>query len=408
MRSGFRALRAAVLLLALSATAAAAGPPAPDALGPWAVGFTTFEVHDPARDRTLPVYAWYPVRPSEAIGAPAVYSVLILGLASPVAIADAPLARRAGPFPLVVFSHGNGGTGLQSFFLTEVLASHGFVVVAPDHVGNTLADVLFGNVGEAEVLQSALDRPRDVSLLIDALLARAGSRSDRFAGAVDPLRVGVAGHSFGGFTALAVAAGFGGQAAAEFGIELPADFVPIPADPRVRAIVPIAPASTPLGDGELARIRIPTLLVGGTLDGTTPLVPEVTRPFALLPADPVYRADVRRAAHFSFTNACDLIALAANAGLPPELIEDAVSGANEEGCAPDLLPVGEAQRITNLVTVAFLRRHLAGDWRYDRWLLPQWIEGREPALDLFRKPRRPVPWRTPSTKAAGGARSFAW
>jgi predicted dienelactone hydrolase len=407
MRSGSRSLHALVLLLVLAASPAAAGPPAPDALGPYAVGFTTFEVHDATRDRTLPVYVWYPVRPAEAVGDPANYVVLFLGLASPVAIADAPVDRR-GPFPLVVFSHGNGGTGLQSFFLTEALASHGFVVVSPDHVGNTLADAIFGDLGEEEILASALDRPRDVSLLIDTMLERNSTGGDRFQGAVDPSRIGVAGHSFGGFTTLAVAAGFSGEAAEEFGIEVPADFVPIPADPRVRAIVPIAPASTPLADGELGRIRVPTLLVGATLDRTTPLDPEVTRPYARIGADPlsgagpVYRADLQRAAHFSFTNACDLVALAEDAGLPPDLVDDVVEGANAEGCAPELLPVEEAQRITNLVTVAFLRRHLLGDRRYDRYLRPGWIERREPALEFFRKPL-PLPPRTPSAKRAAPA-----
>jgi predicted dienelactone hydrolase len=380
-----------VLLLVLpTLPAAAKAPPAPDGPGPYAVGYTTFEARDEARGRTLPVHVWYPVHPSEAVGAPAVYGVLILGLESPVAIADAPVARR-GFFPLVVFSHGNGGIGLQSFFLTEALASHGFVVVAPDHVGNTLLDAILGNLGAAQILQSALDRPRDVSFLIDTMIERTFTPGDRFHLALNPFLVGVAGHSFGGFTSLAVAAGFDAEAAGAFGVEVPETFEPIPADPRVRAIVPIAPASTPLGDGELARIRIPTLLVGGTLDRTTPLDPEVTRPYERIPARPLYRADLQGAAHFSFTNICDLIALALDAGIPPALLQDLVRGGNEEGCAPELLPVEEAQRLTRLVTVAFLRRHLAGDPRYEPHLQPVRLERSEPDLDFFRKPLA-MPW----------------
>jgi len=386
-----RAVLAVLLLLLLPLLPArAARPPAPDGPGPWAVGHTRFEVVDPSRGRTVPVEAWYPVRPDQAVGEPTVYSVLLLGLESPSAIEDAPVAPR-GFFPLVIFSHGNGGIGAQSFFLTETLASHGFVVLAPDHVGNTLLDVVFGNVGEPEVLQSALDRPRDVSLLIDTMIERTFLQDDPFFLTVNPFRIGVTGHSFGGFTSLAVAAGFDGDAAEEFGIEVPEDFEPIPADPRVRAIAPIAPASTPLSDRELARIRVPVLLVGGTLDGTTPLDPEVTRPFELIRSRPLYRADVEGAAHFSFTNVCDLIDLVLDAGFPPDLVDDAIEGASEEGCAPDLLPVAEAQRLTNLVTVAFLRRHLAGDLRYDRFLRPAILERREPGLDLFREDRR-LPW----------------
>ena len=47
-----------------------------------------------------------------------------------------------GPFPGVVFSHGMAGHRRQSTFLCTHLASHGFVVASPDHVGNTLPEML--------------------------------------------------------------------------------------------------------------------------------------------------------------------------------------------------------------------------------------------------------------------------
>jgi len=378
-----------LLLLLPAPPAAATAPRSLDQPGRYAVGYTRFEARDESRQRTLPVHVWYPVDPSAAQGAPpAVYTFIAFGLESPVAVADAPVARR-GLFPLVIFSHGNGGIGIQSYFLTERLASYGFVVVAPDHVGDTLLDALVGGIGSEEIIQSALDRPRDVSFLIDTMFERTYTAGDRFYLAVNPLRVGVVGHSFGGFTALAVAAGFRAEAAEAFGIEVPEDFVPIPPDPRVRAIVPISPASTPLGDGELSGVRIPTLLVGGTLDNTTPLVPEITRPYAKIPARVLYRADLQGAAHFSFTNACDLIALALDQGIPQELIEDLVDEANEEGCGPGLMPIEEAHRLTNKVTVAFLRRYLAGDLHYEPFLQPARMERNEPNLDFLR--RAPLP-----------------
>lgn len=376
----------AVLLLVLPA--AAAGPPAPDTLGPYAVGHTLFHAHDEVRDRTLPVHVWYPVRRQDAAGVPAVYRVLVLRLESAVALENAPIAPH-GLFPLVIFSHGNGGVATQSFFLTEVLASHGFVVASPDHVGNTMLDLLFGNVGDEEILQSALDRPRDVSFLIDTMLERSFDPADRFHLSVNPFRIGVAGHSFGGFTSLALAAGFDGDAAAEFGVALPEGFQAIPADPRVRAIVPIAPASSALSDRELRSIRVPTLLIGGSRDRTTPIDPELTRPFDAILGRPLYRADVLGAGHFSFTNVCDLIELALDAGLPPDLVEAAIEGAFEEGCSPSLLPVEEAQRLTNLLTVSFLRRHLSGDARYEHFLTPGRARAHEPDLELQRKNARP-------------------
>lgn len=60
-----------------------------------------------------------------------------------------------GPFPLVVYSHGNGGLRYVSAFLTEHLASHGFIVVAPDHVGNTAIDSFAGFTALAAVGTSA-------------------------------------------------------------------------------------------------------------------------------------------------------------------------------------------------------------------------------------------------------------
>ena len=111
-------------------------------------------------------------------------------------------------YPLVVFSHGSGGVRFQSWFLLQALASHGYVVVAPDHAGNTALDQLLGTADPFPVV--AANRPRDVSFAIDEVLARAADPSDPLAGAVDPSRVAVVGHSFGGFTALAVAGGYDG------------------------------------------------------------------------------------------------------------------------------------------------------------------------------------------------------
>jgi predicted dienelactone hydrolase len=66
-----------------------------------------------------------------------------------------------GSWPVIVFSHGFGGIRFQSYFLTERLATHGFIVIAPDHPGNTLVD--FAQLGDdAAQAQSAIDRPLDI------------------------------------------------------------------------------------------------------------------------------------------------------------------------------------------------------------------------------------------------------
>jgi len=371
----------AVLVVAPDPLAAASRrrAPAPDALGPWAVGRSTFEAVDPTRDdgRALSVDAWYPVDPADAGSAFSRYDLLLTFIESEVAL-DAPPPSARGPFPLVVFSHGNGGIRFQSFFLCEALASHGFVVVAPDHTGNTAIDLLLGS--SDPFAKSAVDRPLDVSFLITTMLERSADPADEFHRRIDPRRVGVSGHSFGGFTSLAVAAGF----------------VLAPPDPRVRAIVPIAPASSIFDDEALASIRIPTLILGGTLDETTPVEPESARPYALVAARPRYRVDVLGAGHGSFTEICAIVDALVLVGIPPE-VAGLLLGELAEACGPDLIPIGEAQRLTNLYAIAFLKRFVALDPRYERWLTPGLAKRGRLAVDLFRvsgggKNRVASPW----------------
>ncbi len=97
-------------------------------------------------------------------------------------------------WPLIVISHGTGGSAAGMAWLGETLVANGYIVAAPDHHGNTSAE-------PQPVLQGTLvwwDRPKDVKVLIDRLLADPiwGPR-------IDTSRIGVAGFSMGGYTALA-------------------------------------------------------------------------------------------------------------------------------------------------------------------------------------------------------------
>jgi predicted dienelactone hydrolase len=351
---------AALLLTAAASTAHAAPPAPPDELGPFAVGRTTFVVVDPSRDdRTLTVDAWYPVDAEDAAGVPiSVYDLIFTGLPSEVAL-DAPPVSSDGPFPLVVFSHGNNGIRFQSFFLTETLASHGFVVVAPDHAGNTAADLIFpGPPFETR------DRPLDISFVITRMLEKSADSGDPFFETLDGIRIGVMGHSFGGFTTLAMATGFQ---------DVPPDF-------RVRALVPISPAVGGLSDEQLASVERPEIVIGGTADVTVPIDPSSVRAFELPSARPRYRIDVEDAGHNSFTNICDFFEVLLGAGVPPQLLEFLL-GSADEGCAPELIPIEEAHRVTNLYAVSFLQRNLAFDPRYQRFLTPGFA--RTQPVDFF-------------------------
>jgi len=200
-------------------------------------------------------------------------------------------------------------------------------------------------------------------LLLTMAASTAGAKPLAF-GTLDGVRIGVMGHSFGGFTTMAMASGF----------------QDVPPDPRVRALVPMSPAVGSLSDEQLASIERPEIVIGGTADITVPIVPSSVRAFELPSARPRYRIDVVDAGHNSFTNICDFFEVLLGAGVPPALLEFLL-GSADEGCAPELIPIEEAHRVTSLYAVAFLKRNLALDPRYQRFLTPGF--SRKQPVDFF-------------------------
>ncbi len=371
------AVLALFLLANVPAPAAAqsrATPPYPGDLGPRAVGHTKFDIVDPARgNRKLELQVWYPIDSAQATGKPAFYKLGFgtLGITSSVAFENRPVALQ--PYmPLVVFSHGSGGINVQSIGLMETLASHGFVVAAPNHTGNTTLDIFLGTTVPLAV--SAVDRPGDVTFVIDEMLRRSADPASPFYFRIRPTGVGVVGHSFGGFTALAVASGFQS----------------VPPDPRVTAIVPTAPASSILTDDRLESIDLPTLVLGGTLDTTTPVIPNSSRPFDLVSGRPLIRVDIVGATHFHFANICEIGQQLLDNGLDLDFVLDVVTGYSE-ACLPGAYPLEDAQRIQKLYTVAFLRRHLLADVRYERFLKSDYAAAHEPDVIFARKDAE-APW----------------
>ena len=99
----------------------------PAAAGPYGVGFRTIQIVDATRNRPLDVTVWYPTAPG-ATGTAARYALLpTVYTDSKVAIADAPIVPDE-KLPLLIYSHGSGGLNFISAFITEHLASQGFVV----------------------------------------------------------------------------------------------------------------------------------------------------------------------------------------------------------------------------------------------------------------------------------------
>ena len=141
----FLALGLIIGLAACSDSSDQVPPPAPapepDSLGLFGVGHSAFTAIDPLRgNRMLPVEVWYPVDPEDRQDSPRTSYPLAagIGLESAVAVEDLPVSKREEQ-KLLVFSHGYGGINTASTVLVETLASHGFIVIAPEHTGNSQA-----------------------------------------------------------------------------------------------------------------------------------------------------------------------------------------------------------------------------------------------------------------------------
>jgi len=184
--------------------------------GPRPVGVRTLDALDASRGRRLPIELWYPAHQRHAgrDTAPGTRDTYELMPGLPPVHQDAVRDAEAEPgeYPLVAFSHGFGGHRRQSTFLCTHLASHGYVVAAVDHTGNTALDVLQAALAaqSAGTQRDALEgvhefvaaRPLDVDFAIaESLRACRDLALD-----VDDARLGVTGHSFGGWTALTVTA----------------------------------------------------------------------------------------------------------------------------------------------------------------------------------------------------------
>lgn len=192
MRAFFRPLLTACLVLSLSANICA--QQTASRLQP--VGMTALHYEDSQRrnwentgNRPLNVTLWYPAV-ADAKETPWELAIFNAGRNA----RDAVMKASPQKMPLLLLSHGTGGSAASMAWLAESLAANNYLVAAVSHHGNTDAE-------PNPMLQGTLvwwDRPRDLSVLIDKLLADpdVGPR-------IDPTRIGVAGFSMGGYTALA-------------------------------------------------------------------------------------------------------------------------------------------------------------------------------------------------------------
>jgi len=215
-----------------------------------------------------------------------------------VAGRDVAVWKPAGPapaagFPMVIFSHGFTGCNTQSAFLMEALAQAGYLMVAPNHADAHCGSALRNGAGgwrPEEPFQRTgawseatyRDRRADIAAVLDGVLS-----AKSFQGVpVDAGRVGIAGHSLGGYTALAMAGAWASWK-----------------DPRIKAVLALSPFNSPfVANGELGQMNVPVLYQGGTLD--LGISPTVRRPDGAYDRSsaPKYYVEFRGAGHLAWTD----------------------------------------------------------------------------------------------------------
>jgi predicted dienelactone hydrolase len=239
----------------------------PRTFGPFVPGFREISyvkdsVVSPGTPRTLLTSIWYPAPPGSG------------PIAGSGGVNNAPLDPSGGPYPLVLFSHGSCGIPRQSLFLTPLLASWGFVVVAPPHPGNTTFE--FPACGTPAVqANSFLERPQDMVFVLDRMLAADADPASPFFAAIDEDRIAMTGHSFGGLTTYLVTA----------------------IEPRIKVAIPMAPAATPSSS-----LPVPSLTVLGNIDSVVNN-PNARAAFGRS-VSPKLLVEVLNAGHYAFSNAC--------------------------------------------------------------------------------------------------------
>ncbi len=324
--------------------------------GPYTVGVDT-QWYTDARGKEMVVDIWYPaIDGGEALHNYDPFVLKVRGLN------DAKPDMRGGPYPLIAFTHGLGGIRFQSANLNEFWASHGFVVVAPDHVHNTLLDLDESLLGIV-----ALERPGDVTSAIDFVHAH-----ERFGLMVDPeAPIGVAGHSFGAVTSLSVGGAeinveqalaycetHNGDGCSFFKDDLTTEGAIIGApDPRVVALASLAPGAWFLfGDnGENLQNTVPALMIGATQDTVLEYETEFL-PTAERVASPKRVITLTDAGHWGFSDMCLLV----------PVFEDC-QGEESGYMNPD-----RTMSLTQFATTMHLGWYLTGDAAYAPELWENW------------------------------------
>jgi hypothetical protein len=180
-----------------------------------------------------------------------------------------------------------------------------------------------------------VNRPRDISFIISQLLINNWTQGELLFQKIDPEKIAASGHSIGGYATYAITGGDDLVCDALWPAIVGSETLPYPPstcvatvpDRRIKTLVSLDGSSQMLRYHELARISLPSLIMGETVDqsvelGTLAGMPDPTqlrdwiaRPHAAIDHIDSYRVDVNGTNHYSFTNYCDAAQVFFNLGL---------------------------------------------------------------------------------------------
>ena len=314
-------------------------------LGDFEVEHSTLNLYDPQRDRKFYVELYQP-------------------------------QQLTNNTPVVIFSHGLSSRPEDFAQRAIHLASYGYVVAMPQHPGSDILntkDFVNGYTSEIFDKEEFINRPLDISFILDELTRL---NESQFQGQLNLKSVGVAGHSFGGYTALAIAG-------AQFDFEtlkrncdssignlntallaqcrallLTQEKDYKLRDSRVKAVFASNPFNSAIfGQPGLSKLEIPVFISAGSYDPATPFVFEQGRTFHSIGSSHAYLQLQEGQAHVDFSKLdvgiSDLIERVGNLTLP----------------APDLLDA-----YTHSMALAFFQVHINGQDDYKIYLQSQYAQ----------------------------------
>lgn len=278
--------------------------------------------------------------------------------------------------PAIVIYPGLSSSREPLLYLAEHLASYGFAVVltvSPTSSAEQLDKLIIGAASEIAPPESFIDRPHDITAVLN-FLEKSPKVDNPYVANINWKNVGMIGHSFGGYAALALVSDAQIQSAdlAEVcqgkykwnaslllqcvALGLPNQTYKL-GDPRIAAVIAVNPVTSHvLGKAALSKITSPIAIVGSSGDTFAPVVSEQIIPFTWLTTPNRYLVLFNKAGHTAVT------AITSGDRLSPE-VSNALAGAN---------PIA-SQDYLKLLSVAFFKTHLVQESSYASYLTPEYF-----------------------------------